>query len=84
MFFALFNTVGKTSGFVGPFISSAIIERAGGKTSASFWFLFAMGPVGVITLWFVNTDKAKTDNAQYLETEADHYYTEKQREEVLS
>lgn len=45
MFFALFNTVGKTSGFIGPFISSAIISRAGGDTNASFWFLFAMGSV---------------------------------------
>ena len=47
MFFALFNTVGKTSGFIGPFISSAIIKRAGGNTNASFWFLFAMGSVSL-------------------------------------
>lgn len=78
LFFALFNCVGKTSGFIGPFISSAIIERANGNTSAAYWFLFAMGSVGCITLWFVDTDKAKRDNARYLEREAAEYYSERQ------
>jgi len=64
MFFALFNTVGKTSGFIGPFISSAIIKRANGNTNASYWFLFGMGTLGAIILWFVDTDKAKIDNAR--------------------
>jgi len=64
MFFALFNTVGKTSGFIGPFISSAIIERANGNTNAAYWFLFAMGSLGAILLFFVNTDAAKIDNAK--------------------
>ncbi|KXL42006.1 MAG: hypothetical protein FE78DRAFT_155351 [Acidomyces sp. 'richmondensis'] len=82
MFFALFNTVGKTSGFIGPFISSAIIERANGQTSACYWFLFAMGSVGAITLWFCDTDKAKTDIAKYLEREAEEYYSQEQREEA--
>lgn len=75
MFFALFNCVGKTSGFIGPFISSAIIERAHGETSAAYWFLFAMGSVGCLALWFVDTDKAKRDNAKYLEREAEEYYS---------
>lgn len=82
MFFALFNTVGKTSGFIGPFISSAIIERAHGDTSAAFWFLFAMGSVGAITLWFVDTDAAKADNARYLAREVEEYYSEQQRDEL--
>lgn len=64
MFFALFNTVGKTSGFIGPLISSAIINRAGGNTNYSYWFLFSMGAVGCVVLFFVDTDKAKIDNAQ--------------------
>lgn len=82
MFFALFNTVGKTSGFIGPFISSAIINRANGQTSAAYWFLFAMGCVGVIALWFVDTDKAKSENAKYLEREAGEYYSQQQREQA--
>jgi MFS-type transporter involved in bile tolerance (Atg22 family) len=64
LFFALFNTVGKTSSFVGPFVSSAITERAGGNTNASFWFTFGMGLVGVILLWFVDPKKAKLDNVK--------------------
>ncbi|TQV97545.1 hypothetical protein V2A60_006704 [Cordyceps javanica] len=78
LFFALFNCVGKTSGFIGPFISSAIIERANGKTNAAYWFLFGMGSVGCLALWFVDTDKAKRDNARYLEREAAEYYSERQ------
>ncbi|KAJ6787529.1 hypothetical protein PWT90_02784 [Aphanocladium album] len=82
LFFALFNCVGKTSGFIGPFISSAIIERAHGKTNAAYWFLFAMGSVGCLALWFVDTDKAKRDNARYLEREAAEYYSERQKKEA--
>ncbi|EJP65315.1 autophagy protein (Atg22), putative [Beauveria bassiana ARSEF 2860] len=78
LFFALFNCVGKTSGFIGPFISSAIIERAHGKTNAAYWFLFAMGSIGCLALWFVDTDRAKRDNAQYLEREAAEFYSENQ------
>ncbi|OAA59477.1 Major facilitator superfamily domain, general substrate transporter [Cordyceps fumosorosea ARSEF 2679] len=81
LFFALFNCVGKTSGFIGPFISSAIIERAHGRTNAAYWFLFAMGSVGCFALWFVDTDKAKRDNARYLEREAAEYYSTRQIQE---
>ncbi|KAM3448277.1 hypothetical protein MY3296_007960 [Beauveria thailandica] len=82
LFFALFNCVGKTSGFIGPFISSAIIERAHGKTNAAYWFLFAMGSVGCLALWFVDTDRAKRDNAQYLEREAAEFYSGNQRQQA--
>lgn len=63
MFFALFNTVTKTSSFIGPFISSAIIEKAG-HTNAAYWFLFPVGIIGVFTLYWVDTDRAKIDNAK--------------------
>lgn len=79
LFFALFNTVGKTSGFIGPFISSAIITRAGGNTNVAYWFLFAMGSLGAFILYFVDTDQAKIDVAQYLEREANEYYSDEQR-----
>lgn len=78
MFFALFNTVGKTSGFIGPFISSAIIDRAHGNTNTAYWFLLAMGTLGVIVLYFVDTDKAKIDVAKYLENEAAEFYSAEQ------
>lgn len=80
MFFALLNCVGKTSGFIGPFISSAIIEKAGGNTNMAYWFLFAMGVLGTIVLCFVNPEKAKIDVARFLEREAEQLYTEEQRE----
>ena len=64
LFYALFNTVGKTSSFIGPFISSAITERTNGNTNASFWFTFAMGLTGWIILWFVDPKKAKLDNVR--------------------
>ena len=64
MFFALFNTVGKTSGFIGPLISSAIVTRAGGNTNYSFWFLFSMGCVGCAVLFFVDTDRSKLEIAK--------------------
>jgi MFS-type transporter involved in bile tolerance (Atg22 family) len=63
MFFALFNTVGKTSGFVGPFVTSAIINRAGGNANIAFWFLLGMGMAGCAVLAFVDTNKAKIDAA---------------------
>ncbi|KAK8850683.1 hypothetical protein IAR55_004603 [Kwoniella newhampshirensis] len=80
MFFSLFNTVGKTSGFIGPFISSAIIDRSGGNTNMAFWFLLAMGTTGAIILWFVDPNQAKIDNAKYLEREAAELYSEDQRQ----
>ncbi|ORX40335.1 putative autophagy protein [Kockovaella imperatae] len=79
MFFAMFNIWGKSSSFAGPFITSAIIKRAGGNTNAAFWFLFSLGCVGVTVLWQVNTDQAKLDNAAYLEKEAQELYSDEQR-----
>lgn len=64
MYFSLFNTVGRTSGFIGPLISAAITTVSGNNYNMPFWFLFSMGFVGWIALYFVNTDKAKLDNAK--------------------
>ena len=82
MFFSLLNCVGKTSGFIGPFISSAIIKAANGNTNMAYWFLFAMGIIGTIVLSFVDPDKAKIDVAKFLEREAEQLYTEEQRMEA--
>ena len=79
MFFALFNTWGKTSGFIGPFITSAIIKRANNNNNAAFWFLFALGTIGVLVLWQVDTEQAKLDNAAYMEREAQEIYSAEQR-----
>jgi hypothetical protein len=79
MFFSLLNCMGKTSSFIGPFISSAIIARAGGNTNMAYWFLFGTGLVGILLLACVSTDKAKVDVARFLEREAEQLYSERQR-----
>ncbi|KAL8934899.1 MAG: hypothetical protein Q9211_004994, partial [Gyalolechia sp. 1 TL-2023] len=43
LFFSLFSIVGKTSSFVGPLVSSAIIDASPrGNTSTPFYFLFGL------------------------------------------
>jgi MFS-type transporter involved in bile tolerance (Atg22 family) len=74
VFFALYNTLGKTAAFVGPFITGAIINDAGGKTNTGFWFTFLTGLVALVLLAMVDTDKAKRDNALYLERERGELY----------
>jgi MFS-type transporter involved in bile tolerance (Atg22 family) len=83
LFFALFNTVGRTSGFIGPFAASAIIEAADGNTNMAFIFLVCMGSIGLVFLWFVDPSKAKLDNARYMEREANELYSEAQRQQVV-
>lgn len=36
LFFSLFGIMGKTSEFVGPFITAAIVDRMGGNTNGEF------------------------------------------------
>lgn len=69
IFFALYNTLGKTAAFIGPFITSAIIDDSGGNTNTGFWFTFITGLVALVLIAMVDTDKAKRDNAKYLEKE---------------
>ena len=64
LFFALFNTVGQSSSFIGPFVSSAIITKANGNANVAFWFTFALGATGFVMLFFVNPQKAKLDNVR--------------------
>jgi len=61
LFFSLFSIVGKTSAFIGPFISSAIIDDAGGNNNMAFAFLLALGSVSMILLWLVDVPKARQE-----------------------
>lgn len=63
-FLALFNTVGKTSGFIGPFVTSGIVNHTHGNTNIAFWFLLGMGLAGCLLLYFVDPDQAKIDSAR--------------------
>lgn len=43
LFFSLFSIVGKTSSFIGPLVSSAIIDASpSGNSSTPFYFLFGL------------------------------------------
>jgi hypothetical protein len=42
LFFALFSVIGKTSAFIGPFVSEAIITASGNNNNMPFAFLFGL------------------------------------------
>lgn len=79
MFYALFNIVSKSTGFVGPFVTAAIIKDSN-NTNAAFWFMTAIGAVSLVLLFFIDTDKAKLDCARFLEREARERYSVEQRQ----
>jgi MFS-type transporter involved in bile tolerance (Atg22 family) len=69
LFFSLFSIIGKTSSFVGPFISSAIIDRTG-NNSSPFYFLFALSLASALFLYFfVDVEKSRLEQADFLERE---------------
>ncbi|CAK1360005.1 unnamed protein product [Cercospora beticola] len=70
LFFSLFSIVGKTSSFIGPFISSAIIDATDGNNSSPFYFLFALSLASFIFLClFVDVKKSRIEQAEFLERE---------------
>ncbi|KAK3708626.1 hypothetical protein LTR37_011348 [Vermiconidia calcicola] len=73
LFFSLFSIVGKTSSFIGPLVSSAIIDAAGGDPNANstpFYFLFALSCVSFIfLLFFVDVKKSRIEQEEFLERE---------------
>ncbi|EMC92680.1 hypothetical protein BAUCODRAFT_142258 [Baudoinia panamericana UAMH 10762] len=69
LFFSLFSIIGKTSSFIGPLVSSAIIDRSG-NNSTPFYFLFALSVVSfAFLLFFVDVAKSRVEQAQFLERE---------------
>lgn len=71
LFFALFGIIGKTSSFVGPFVSSAIIDRSGSSgidsTSLAFYFLMPLSLVSTIGLMMgVDVRKSKKEQDIFL------------------
>ncbi|EME77357.1 uncharacterized protein MYCFIDRAFT_191492 [Pseudocercospora fijiensis CIRAD86] len=70
LFFSLFSIIGKTSSFIGPFISSAIIDDTGGNDSSPFSFLFALSVASAVWLWFfVDVEKSRIEQVGFLERE---------------
>ncbi|KAI9688684.1 MAG: hypothetical protein M1822_001041 [Bathelium mastoideum] len=71
LFFSLFSIIGKTSSFIGPLVSSAIIDATpSGNNSTPFYFLFALSLASFLfLLFFVDLKKSRIEQAEFLERE---------------
>lgn len=71
LFFSLFSIMGKTSAFIGPIVSSAIIDASPSKNnSLPFYFLFGLSGGSLLLLaFFVNLKKSRVEQAAFLERE---------------
>lgn len=71
LFFSLFSIIGKTSSFIGPLVSSAIIDATpSGNNSTPFYFLFGLSLVSFLfLLFFVDLEKSRAEQADFLERE---------------
>jgi len=70
LFFALFSVIGKTSAFIGPFVSSAIITASGNNDNMPFAFLFALGCFSTVFLYFLDVKKSRAECEEFVEAEA--------------
>ncbi|KAK0936186.1 hypothetical protein LTR29_012196 [Friedmanniomyces endolithicus] len=69
LFFSLFSIIGKTSSFIGPLVSSAIIDDTG-NNSSPFYFLFALSLVSFLwLLFYVDVKKSRVEQGEFLERE---------------
>ncbi|KAJ5728702.1 uncharacterized protein N7483_003210 [Penicillium malachiteum] len=68
LFFSLFSIIGKTSSFIGPIVSSAIIDASPtGNTSTPFYFLFALSIFSFLILVFgVDLKKSQAEQEKFL------------------
>ena len=71
LFFALFSIMGKTSAFIGPIVSSAIIDASSsGNNSLPFYFLFGLSCLsfGLLAV-FVDLKKSRKEQDEFLAQE---------------
>ncbi|KAF2860332.1 MFS general substrate transporter [Piedraia hortae CBS 480.64] len=69
LFFSLFSIVGKTSSFIGPLVSSAIIDT-NGNNSSPFYFLFGLSLASFLFLLIaVDVRKSRVEQEEFLERE---------------
>lgn len=76
LFFSLFSIIGKTSSFIGPIVSSAIIDHSSIRcidgvctknNSTPFYFLFALSVVSFIILVVgVDLKKSRIEQEKFL------------------
>ncbi|KAL9110323.1 MAG: hypothetical protein Q9227_005054 [Pyrenula ochraceoflavens] len=70
LFFSLFSIMGKTSAFVGPIVSSAIIDASHGNNSTPFYFLFGLSCASFALLAIgVDLKKSRREQEAFLEEE---------------
>ncbi|KAI0403562.1 putative autophagy protein [Xylaria palmicola] len=74
LFFSLFSVIGKTSSFIGPLVSSAIIDVYPSHNSSSpFYFLFALSLVSCLFLvFFIDLKKSQVEQERFLRDKARH------------
>jgi len=70
LFFALFSVIGKTSAFIGPFVSEAIISASGNNVNMPFTFLFGLGLFSTIFLFMVDVKKSRIECEEFVAAEA--------------
>jgi len=71
LFFSLFSIIGKTSSFIGPIVSSAIIDASPhGNNSTPFYFLFCLSVLsaGVLSL-FLDIKRSRVEQEKFLAEE---------------
>ena len=71
LFFSLFSIIGKTSSFIGPLVSSAIIDASPhGNNSTPFYFLFSLSSLsfGMLAA-FVDLKKSRVEQTKFLQKE---------------
>ncbi|KAJ9479449.1 Autophagy-related protein 22 [Pseudozyma hubeiensis] len=69
LFFSLFSIIGKTSAFIGPFVTQAIADDTG-NASTPFYFLLALSLASCVLLWPLDIKKSKIEQAKFIEVEA--------------
>ena len=71
LFFSLFSIMGKTSAFIGPIVSSAIIDASPSRNnSLPFYFLFGLSILSMLLLViFVDLKKSRREQEEFLAEE---------------
>jgi MFS family permease len=70
LFLSLFSIIGKTSSFIGPVVSSAIIDRSN-NNSTPFYFLFALRLAScAVLVFFLDLKESQIEQEKFLEDKA--------------
>ena len=72
LFFSLFGIIGKTSSFIGPIVSSAIIDATPShNASTPFYFLFSLSLVScAVLVLFIDLKKSQVEQEKFLQDKA--------------